>query len=64
MNISRNMGSLDRAVRFAVGALLIVLTLTGNIGVWGWLGLVLVGTAFINFCPIYQILGLKTCQDC
>ena len=64
MNISRNMGSLDRAVRFAVGALLIVLTLTGNIGVWGWLGLVLVGTAFINFCPIYRILGLKTCQDC
>ncbi len=64
MNIPRNMGSLDRAVRFAVGALLIVLTLTGSIGVWGWLGLVLVGTAFMSFCPIYRILGLKTCQDC
>lgn len=64
MNISRNMGNMDRAVRFAVGALLIVLALTGSIGVWGWLGLVLVGTAFMNFCPIYRILGLKTCQDC
>jgi O-antigen ligase len=58
------MGTLDRAARFVVGALLIVLALTGTIGVWGWLGLIFVGTAFISFCPLYKIIGMKTCSDC
>ena len=64
MGISKNMGSADRIARFVIGALLIVLTLTGTIGVWGWLGLILVGTAFLNFCPLYWIVGIKTCEDC
>jgi len=64
MNLSRNMGSTDKILRLVVGALLIVLALTGTIGLWGWLGLILVGTAFLNFCPIYRVFGLKTCQDC
>lgn len=62
--LARNLGTLDRLARFAVGALLIVLALTGTIGVWGWIGAILVATAFMNFCPIYRIVGLKTCQDC
>ena len=64
MNFSKNMGQADKVARLVLGALLVVLALTGTIGVWGWLGAVLVGTAFLNFCPIYQALGMKTCQDC
>ncbi len=64
MDFSRNMGSADRIARLVIGALLVVLALTGTIGIWGWIGLILVGTAFINFCPIYRIFGFKTCQDC
>lgn len=64
MNLSRNMGLADKIARLVLGALLIVLALTGTIGVWGWLGLILVGTAFVNFCPLYRIVGFKTCQDC
>lgn len=64
MNFSKNMGSVDKIARLVLGALLVVLALSGTIGVWGWLGLIFVGTAFLNFCPIYQILGFKTCQDC
>ncbi len=64
MTFSRNLGQIDRIARFAIGALLIVLALMGAIGVWGWLGAVLVGTAFVNFCPLYRIIGFKTCQDC
>ncbi|WP_371931430.1 DUF2892 domain-containing protein [Roseovarius sp. MMSF_3359] len=64
MGISKNMGLLDRAVRFLVGALLIALAATGTIGLWGWLGLIPVGTALISFCPLYRIIGLKTCQNC
>ena len=56
-----NVGGLDRILRLVVGLVLIALTLTGTIGVWGWLGLVLVGTAAIGFCPLYPLIGLNTC---
>lgn len=62
--MTRNMGQLDRVARFVIGALLIVLTLMGTIGVWGWIGVILVATSAINFCPLYRIVGLKTCSDC
>lgn len=64
MNFSKNMGAADKIARLVVGALMIVLAITGTIGVWGWLGLILVGTAFLNFCPLYRIVGIKTCTDC
>lgn len=64
MEISRNMGSADKIARLVLGALLIILAITGAIGVWGWLGVILVVTAFLNFCPLYRVLGIKTCQDC
>ena len=62
--MTRNLGQFDRIARLVLGALLVILALTGTIGIWGYLGLVLVGTGFVNFCPIYKVLGLKTCQDC
>lgn len=62
--MTRNLGQFDRIARFVLGALLVVLAAMGTIGIWGYLGLIFVGTAFVNFCPIYRVLGLKTCQDC
>lgn len=62
--MTRNLADWDRIARFVLGALLIVLAVIGTIGIWGYLGIVLVGTAFLKFCPIYRIFGLKTCQDC
>ncbi len=64
MEISRNMGTVDKVARLVLGALLVVLALTGTIGVWGWLGLIFIVTAFLNFCPLYRVFGFKTCQDC
>ena len=64
MTFAKNMGGIDRIVRFIIGALLVVLAITGTIGVWGWIGIILVVTAFINFCPIYRVFGVKTCKDC
>ena len=62
--MTRNVGNLDRIARFVLGALLIALAAMGTIGAWGYLGVILVGTAFVSFCPIYRIFGLKTCQHC
>lgn len=64
MKLTRNLGQIDRAARFAVGGLMVILALTGTIGIWGWLGAIFVATAFVNFCPIYRVFGLKTCSDC
>ena len=44
-----------------VGLVLIALTLTGTIGVWGWIGVVPLFTAAIGWCPAYTLLGIKTC---
>ncbi|SEW44608.1 Protein of unknown function [Cognatiyoonia koreensis] len=64
MQISRNLGTTDRLLRLVIGAILVVLAAIGTIGVWGWLGLILVGTAALNFCPLYRVFGFKTCTDC
>lgn len=63
MTFTANIGTVDRALRFVAGALLIVLTLTGTIGVWGWIGVVPLITAFIKFCPAYALFGVRTCKE-
>jgi hypothetical protein len=56
-----NMGGIDRIARIVLGLALIALTLTGTIGVWGWIGVVLVATAAMGFCPLYTVLGFSSC---
>jgi len=57
-----NVGGIDRIVRIAAGLAVIGLTLTGNIGVWGWLGVVPLATGAIGWCPPYAIFGFNTCS--
>ena len=56
-----NVGGIDRIARIVLGLALIGLTLTGNIGVWGWLGVVPLATGAIGWCPPYAIFGFNTC---
>jgi Protein of unknown function (DUF2892) len=56
-----NVGTVDRAVRIAAGALLILATLMGWIGAWGWIGLVPLATGIFRFCPAYLPFGMSTC---
>lgn len=62
--MTRNLATWDRIARFVLGALLVVGALTGTLGIWGWVGVVLLATAGLNFCPAYKIFGFKTCTDC
>ncbi|MDO9319301.1 MAG: DUF2892 domain-containing protein [Gammaproteobacteria bacterium] len=57
-----NVGKVDKIARIVLGAVLILLTLTGVIGVWGWVGIVPLGTGLFNFCPLYTLLGINTCK--
>ena len=61
MQLTTNVGTVDRVLRIIVGLALIVLTLMGTIGIWGWIGVVPLVTAFLKFCPLYSILGIRTC---
>ena len=65
-----NMGTTDRAIRLTIAALLTLATLVTGIfghGLWFWLVLlvaaVLTMTALFGSCPLYSILGVKTCNS-
>ena len=61
---TKNVGSTDRLIRLIGGAALVVLAFVVMMGVWKWVaivvGAILVATAFMNFCPIYAMLGMRT----
>lgn len=56
-----NVGGVDRIMRIAAGLILIGLTLAGQIGVWGWIGVMPLLTGVFKFCPAYTLFGIKTC---
>ena len=57
-----NIGTIDRVVRILAGLVLIGLAFTGTIGVWGYVGVVLLLTGVVRVCPAYSILGINTCS--
>jgi membrane protein implicated in regulation of membrane protease activity len=57
-----NVGGIDRILRIVVGLVLIGLTFTGTVGVWGWLGVVPLATGALGWCPPYAIFGWSTCK--
>ncbi|MCI4665230.1 MAG: DUF2892 domain-containing protein [Neomegalonema sp.] len=67
--MTANVGSLDRIVRIILGAALVALVFVGDkiapdFKHWylGWIGIVPIATAFISFCPLYRIFGIRTCR--
>ncbi|MBT3413466.1 MAG: DUF2892 domain-containing protein [Anaerolineae bacterium] len=63
--MKKNIGQTDRIIRFVLGAVLIALrflgTLSGTAGLIALIaGIVLIVTAFINFCPIWALLKINT----
>lgn len=69
--MSANVGNIDRALRFALGIVLIVLPLLNMPAIWSsslmsygsmLVGLILAGTALFRFCPLYRLLGVSTCK--
>ena len=61
---TKNVGATARLIRLIGGAALVVLAFVVMMGVWKWVaivvGAILVATAFMNFCPIYAMLGMRT----
>jgi hypothetical protein len=60
--IKTNVGQIDRTLRIAVGSILVILAATGQVGAWGWLGVVPITTGLLRWCPAYLPFGLSTCK--
>lgn len=66
-----NVGTLDRALRAALGLVLLYLAFFSGLPAFdgavmkygaALVGVVMLGTSAMRMCPIYAIFGLKTCR--
>jgi hypothetical protein len=51
----------DRAIRVALGIVLLLLTVVGPRTLWGLIGFVPLVTGVLGVCPLYRAFGLSTC---
>lgn len=56
-----NEGTLDRVLRVLVGLALLSLVFFGPKTLWGLVGLVPLATGLAGTCPLYSLLGIRTC---
>lgn len=56
-----NEGKLDRIIRVVVGLALLSLTVVGPKSLLGLVGAVPLLTGVFGFCPLYRLLGIRTC---
>jgi len=57
--MKKNLGSADKVIRIILGVAIIGLGIYFS-NWWGLLGLVLLITAFINWCPAYSLIGVSS----
>ncbi len=57
--MKQNVGEADKAIRVIIGTLVLFWGLY-NRNVLGLVGVVLLTTAFVGFCPLYSVLGFST----
>lgn len=71
--MTTNVGSIDRLLRAALGVVLLYLAFFSGLPMFAGglfkygaavIGVVMLATATLKMCPIYSMLGLKTCKDC
>ena len=55
--MKRNVGVWDRAIRIALG--LVILAFLPRTA-WAWLGLVPLVTGLVGYCALYQLFGWST----
>ncbi len=64
--MTTNIGNVDRIIRLAIGAILVLfgaLALTGALQIVAIVaGIIALATAGVRFCPLYRILGVNTCK--
>lgn len=59
--MTKNEGTIDRALRVIAGLVLLSLVFIGPQTLWGLIGIVPLATGLLGNCPLYSILGISTC---
>ena len=59
--IKKNVGNMDAILRVILGMIILFAGLYFN-NLWGLLGIILVGSGALSFCPIYRLFGVQTCS--
>lgn len=71
--MSINVGTIDRILRAALGVALLYLAFASGLAFFetdvakyaaAAVGVVMLLVAVVRICPIYSMLGLKSCTDC
>jgi len=57
--MKKNIGNADRWIRIILGAAIIIAGIVFK-SWWGLVGIIPIGTAVINFCPLYAPFRLST----
>ncbi len=70
-DMKTNMGKFDRALRIVLAAILVWVAFGTGLAAAGglhWLALAVAAvfavTAVVGNCPLYSLVGLRTCRDC
>jgi hypothetical protein len=61
--LARNQHPIDRILRVALGIGLLAIAWTGPKTALGYLGLIPLVTGLLGTCPVYSLLGLRTCRS-
>lgn len=59
----KNVGNTDRVIRAIVGVLLIIGAARGSSWVGGLIGVALLATAYLRFCPTYSAFDYSTIKE-
>jgi hypothetical protein len=69
--MTSNVGTIDRGLRLVLGLVLLAAPFVSGMALFNSsaatiisviVGLVMVGTSAMKFCPMYRILGVQTCK--
>lgn len=67
--MAANVGNIDRAIRVLIGLAALAAVFVGPFAGPGWqrialgvIGVIMIGTSAIKFCPLYRIFGIRTCK--
>lgn len=69
--MTANIGTIDRLFRLILGIVLLAAPFVSGMALFNGtaatvisviLGLVMVGTSAMKFCPLYRLIGVRTCK--
>lgn len=66
--MKKNLGSTDKVIRYILAIVALFIGFFSGVsgfvqGVFISVALILIGTSLLSLCPLYAIVGLKTCKN-